>query len=313
MKSFKKWYARMLIAAMLLGLVTVSSHAQAKSSKKVKLNKTSVTLTVGKTTTLKLKNAPKGKKITWSSSKKKVATVTKKGKVTAKKAGKATIICKVKGKKYTCKVTVKDKRTDSGALNITITKKASDTGLGPKLPYSVISKFYMEDGKGVRYECSFSNQEEDIINANLRRAGGDHPYGVNKITVTCDGKDVTNKAKYKIDEPQVACVESPGVIRATTRGIRFKLTVSYKGAKKTFVLGKTTVSDWYTICCGALSSPGKPAPPYCGAVFAEDECANIYSSEAEKENCPFVMHQEENGCARHLMAQYVRYIDIRIK
>ncbi len=44
----------------------------------------------------------------WSSSNKKVATVTSSGKVSLKKKGTATITCKLKnGKKYTCKVTVK--------------------------------------------------------------------------------------------------------------------------------------------------------------------------------------------------------------
>ena len=45
----------------------------------------------------------------WKTSKKSVATVSSKGVVTAKKAGKATITCTLKnGKKYTCTVTVKD-------------------------------------------------------------------------------------------------------------------------------------------------------------------------------------------------------------
>lgn len=61
----------------------------------------------GKTVTLKLKNNKK--KIKWSSSNKKVATVTKKGKVKGKKVGKATITAKVGKKKYKCKINVKKK------------------------------------------------------------------------------------------------------------------------------------------------------------------------------------------------------------
>ena len=48
------------------------------------------------------------KKIKWSSSNKKIATVSSKGKVTAKKKGTATITAKVSGKSYKCKVTVKN-------------------------------------------------------------------------------------------------------------------------------------------------------------------------------------------------------------
>ena len=42
----------------------------------------------------------------WSTSNKKVATVSKSGKITAKKRGNALIICKVDGVKLTCNVTV---------------------------------------------------------------------------------------------------------------------------------------------------------------------------------------------------------------
>lgn len=72
----------------------------------VKISAKKKTLTVGKSFTLKITGTKN--KVTFSSSKKSVATVNSKGKVTAKKAGTATITAKVKGKKYTCKVTVKN-------------------------------------------------------------------------------------------------------------------------------------------------------------------------------------------------------------
>lgn len=85
----------------------------------IKLNKTTLTLTKGKTATLKISGT--SKKVTWSSSKKSVATVNSSGKVTAKKAGTATITAKVNNKKYTCKVTVKD--STSTTVYITNTGK----------------------------------------------------------------------------------------------------------------------------------------------------------------------------------------------
>lgn len=51
------------------------------------------------------------KKVKWSSSNRMVAVVSKKGKVTGKKAGKATITAKIGKKKYKCKVVVKKKVT----------------------------------------------------------------------------------------------------------------------------------------------------------------------------------------------------------
>lgn len=72
---------------------------------KVKLNKKTVTINVGKTVQLKIKGT--SKKAKWSSSNKNVATVSKKGKVKGKKAGTAIITAKVGKKKLKCKVTVK--------------------------------------------------------------------------------------------------------------------------------------------------------------------------------------------------------------
>lgn len=70
----------------------------------VGLNKTNVTLNVGKSTKLKIVGTKK--KVKWSSSKKSVATVSKKGKVEAKSTGSAVITAKVGKKNYKCKVLV---------------------------------------------------------------------------------------------------------------------------------------------------------------------------------------------------------------
>lgn len=81
-----------------------------KKSKGITLNRTSLKLKKGKTFKLKATTNPKGKKVKWTTSNKKVATVSKSGKVTAKKAGKAKITAKFtyNGKTYkkVCKVTV---------------------------------------------------------------------------------------------------------------------------------------------------------------------------------------------------------------
>ena len=76
----------------------------------VALNKTTLTLDTGKTSNLRATVYPSNvsnKKCTWRSSNTSVATVDKNGKVTAKKAGTATITVKTSnGKTATCKVTV---------------------------------------------------------------------------------------------------------------------------------------------------------------------------------------------------------------
>ncbi len=94
----------LLIAALAVTAVPIHSLAKAK----VKLNKTKLSMNVGKTASLKLKNNKK--KVKWSSSNKKVAKVSAKGKVKGLKKGKATITAKVGKKKYKCKVTVKARK-----------------------------------------------------------------------------------------------------------------------------------------------------------------------------------------------------------
>lgn len=71
----------------------------------VKINKKKATIYKGTTVQLKIQGTKK--KVTWTSGNKKVATVTKNGKVIGKKAGTTTIKGKVNGKTYKCKVTVK--------------------------------------------------------------------------------------------------------------------------------------------------------------------------------------------------------------
>lgn len=73
-----------------------------------KISQTKATITVGFTQKLSVDGAKVTK---WSSSKKSVATVDSKGKVTAKKAGKTTISAKLdNGKTVKCTVTVKDNK-----------------------------------------------------------------------------------------------------------------------------------------------------------------------------------------------------------
>lgn len=107
---------RLSIMIMIILLATSFDGITVNAKAKVKLNKTKITMNVGKNATLKVKNAKKGSTITWKSKNKKIATVTKKGKVTAKKAGKTTIVATVKtGKKktqYKCSVAVLAKKSE---------------------------------------------------------------------------------------------------------------------------------------------------------------------------------------------------------
>ena len=75
----------------------------------IKLSKAKLTLNFGGTSTLKLTGASGS--IKWTSSDKKIATVSSKGKVKAISVGKATISATYNKKAYKCSITVKDKVT----------------------------------------------------------------------------------------------------------------------------------------------------------------------------------------------------------
>lgn len=130
MQKLKRMLALLLIYSMIFSVSYVSTPSV--SAAKVKLNKTKLTLQVKKSYTLKVKGTKK--KAKWSSSKKKVATVSSKGKVTAKKVGTATITAKVGRKKYKCKVTVKKAGVDEDEVviggNPTTTQNRGDNGGG---------------------------------------------------------------------------------------------------------------------------------------------------------------------------------------
>lgn len=99
----------------------VQQNAPIVAQAAVKLNKKNVTLLQYKTVKLKVKGTKK--KVKWSSNNKKVATVNKNGKVTAKKPGTATITAKVGKKKYKCKVTVIKRYYEGGDYKATIDGK----------------------------------------------------------------------------------------------------------------------------------------------------------------------------------------------
>lgn len=111
MKKTKRFLAALLIllctSCISLPPNMTTTQTYAAPAKKISISKKNVVLEPGKTVKLKLKNTKKKPK--WTTSSKKVATVSNSGKVTAKKAGTATITAKLDKKSYKCKITVKSK------------------------------------------------------------------------------------------------------------------------------------------------------------------------------------------------------------
>ncbi len=158
--------------------------------KAVKLSKTKLTLTAGKSATLKLTGA-KIKSVT--SSNKKVAKVTKKGKITGVKAGKATITFKdTKGKKYTCKVTVKAKPAATQpetvkVTGITLNKSTASLEEGATLQLSATAAPSNAANKAVTWSSSNANV------AAVSASGLITAKAAGSATITATAQDGSNK------------------------------------------------------------------------------------------------------------------------
>lgn len=139
-KVFNKTLAWVLAFVMMLSILPAT---QVNAATKPKLSKTKITMTVGQSKKLKVKGISKkrAKCIKWKSSSKKVVTVTKTGKIKARKAGKATITAKVGKKKLKCKVVVKRKHKKS-------TKKKESNSSSKKMWLSKTS-VTLQAGSGV--------------------------------------------------------------------------------------------------------------------------------------------------------------------
>ena len=109
-------YCKSMFITLIAVLVFVITGPMPTQAKTVSLSKSSLTLVKGTTYHLKVKNGtPKN----YSSSQKKIATVSKKGKISARKKGSATIKVKVGKKTLTCRVKVIDGKLNKKKIRLT--------------------------------------------------------------------------------------------------------------------------------------------------------------------------------------------------
>lgn len=132
-KMMGRLIAFALVFAMLLSFDGMSNIAVASAKAKApKLSKKSVTVKVGNSKKVTIKNKPAKAKVTWKSKNKKIATV-KKGKIKGVKAGNTKITVKVTykkakkkvTKKFTIKVKVTAKSSGKANTKVTPTKQPS--------------------------------------------------------------------------------------------------------------------------------------------------------------------------------------------
>ena len=106
-----------LITALSVQMLAPTMGQPAMATTKMKLNKTSASIKVGKKVTLKVVGCKKS--VSWSTNNKIVVSVKKSSKnsavVTGKNIGTAKVTAKVKGKKFTCTVKVSKKKYTGAA------------------------------------------------------------------------------------------------------------------------------------------------------------------------------------------------------
>ena len=254
MKKVKQIFAMALAVMMLVSIVPMDTQAAGK----FKMNKSSTTIYVGKSTTLSvvrtntirtsdnstIKVTGTKKKVKWHSSNKNIAKVSSKGKVTGRKAGKVVITAKVSGKKYTCKVKVKNpylsdtKKTITAGKSFTLKMKGSSVvkwsssdksvatvsskgKVKAKAKGTAIIRCKCKNGK--TYKCKVTvKKKSSSNNSNTGNTNGEDEYGS-----FYTGKDGHLHKYKKVKTIREASASGFGEI---------EYTCSVKGCKKTVVM-----------------------------------------------------------------------------
>lgn len=207
------------ITARKKGTATIKARIGAKTYRcKVtveapKLNKTQLVLKVKQTANLKLSGT--SRKVTWKSSKKSVASVNKKGKVTAKKQGSAVITASVGGKRYSCQVqVVKEENQDSSD-----TKVPQDATEQPVIKVSgiTLNKNEITITNGYSQQLTATVQPSNATDQSLRWESSDNgvvsvdangritgcSVGTAVVNVACAGVTASCVVHVVAEEPQI--------------------------------------------------------------------------------------------------------------
>ena len=235
--KFKKAIASILAAAMVCSSVVYTNpmEAQAASSKLKKITMSSAKASVykGQTKQLKVVKAPASAKaeIKWSSSDKKVATVTKDGLVKGVKPGTATI-------KATAKV---GKKTLSTKCNFTVKKPTYITKITPKVSsktlkvgkkFTIKTTIAPENASVKKLKYSTSNKKvATVTSKGVVTAKG---KGTAKITIKAtDGSKESATVKITASAVPVTKVTLKPAQVSLSIGMAKQLKVSVKPAKAT--------------------------------------------------------------------------------
>lgn len=274
----------LLVTLMLLvfGQVAVTQAAG-----QVKLNKKKVTIYVGKTSTLKL--AGTSKKVKWSSSAPKVASVSQKGKVTGKKAGTATITAKVGKKSYKCKVTVKSALSankqeitiqDSGSVKITFKTTGSKT-------YTVHWEVEDKSIATCEWGKNWKNDKTTLYIKGIKN-------GVTTVTVTNN----FNKQKVRIKVTVAKPIKVTSVSLPTSQRIKVgettKLTATIyptNAAGSSDIVWTSSNSSVATVKDGVVTGISEGDAYITASVGGKEDWCHVYVEAKAESNTPVNNYQ----------------------
>ena len=220
--------------------------SKGKQKAKITLKEKKASIVVGKTTTIKVKSFKgiSNKNIAFSSSDKKVATVSSKGKVTGKKAGKATItvtslINKNVKAKFTVTVTTADMAdtdySEKGKGKIVLAENS--VTLYPEKSFHKIYD-HCGDAHSLEYYTEDYISHDRFIGKQLLVQK--EKYGQAQIRVKSITGVKSNAVSYKSSNTSVACVSSTGFVTPKKVGTA-TITVTSKANKKVQTKYKVTV------------------------------------------------------------------------
>lgn len=180
------------LAVILTMFLVIFGRADVQAAGSVKLNKTSISLFVGKTYTLKLEGTTR--KAAWSSSSS-AASINQEGKVTARRKGTAYITAKVGAKKYRCKVTVKQPVT-----SLSLSKKSMTMYEGHTMVLTALVKPLTANNRRV-YWSSGNKSVATVNSKGLIRAVKSGTAYITAKAADGSGKKAVCKVTVKANVP----------------------------------------------------------------------------------------------------------------
>ena len=212
-KTIKKVIASAVVAAMAITSIVPAAPAQAAvKAKKLTVKTKKITLYKGAAAgygsmKLKVTVKPKKAKVTYKINKKKIATVSKKGVVKAKKPGKAKITVKSGSKKVVVKVVVK-------TIKKKVTKVTAPKNVTVKVGAKQKIKTSVKPKKATLKKLTFKSSAKKIAKVNAKGVITGVKAGKAKITVKAvDGSK--KKATVSVVVTGAAVTSSPAVAATT--------------------------------------------------------------------------------------------------